>query len=144
MSTQSHKSPPPPCAIVIFGASGDLTKRLIIPALYNLARTGLLPARLALVGVGHSAKTSEQWRDGLREFLEQVLAKTEQTIDEKLWQAVSQHMTFLTGDFEKPETYTALDGLLGKIDKELGLDGNALFFLATANHSFATFPNNLG
>ena len=144
MSTQSHKSPPPPCAIVIFGASGDLTKRLIIPALYNLARTGLLPARLALVGVGHSAKTSEQWRDGLREFLEQVLAKTEQTIDEKLWQAVSQHMTFLTGDFEKPETYTALDGLLGKIDKELGLDGNALFYLATADHFFATIANRLG
>ena len=48
----SHKSPPPPCAIVIFGANGDLTKRLIIPALYNLARTGLLPKRLALVGRG--------------------------------------------------------------------------------------------
>ena len=44
MSMISHKAPPPPCAIVIFGANGDLTKRLIVPALYNLARTGLLPA----------------------------------------------------------------------------------------------------
>ncbi len=52
MTAVSHKSPPPPCAIVIFGANGDLTKRLIVPALYNLARTGLLPPRLALIGVG--------------------------------------------------------------------------------------------
>ena len=61
MSTQSHKSLPPPCAIVIFGANGDLTKRLIIPALYNLARTGLLPKTMALVGVDHNKKTNEEW-----------------------------------------------------------------------------------
>ena len=144
MSNLSHKNPPPPCAIVIFGASGDLTKRLIVPALYNLARTGLLPERLSLVGIGHSEKTSEQWRDDLRAFLEQVLAKTEQAIDENLWKAVSRHMTFLTGDFEKPETYTALDGLLSKIDEELGLDGNVLFYLATADHFFATIAGRLG
>ncbi|MEY4966677.1 MAG: hypothetical protein RL274_2260 [Pseudomonadota bacterium] len=144
MSTLSHNNPPPPCAIVIFGANGDLTKRLIVPALYNLARTGLLPSRLALVGIGHNDKTSEQWRDGLREFLEQVLAKTEQAIDESLWKAVSQSMTFLKGDFEKPETYKALDGLLGKIDKDLGLDGNVLFYLATADRFFAPIAGKLG
>ena len=60
----SHKQPPPPCAIVIFGANGDLTKRLIVPALYNLARTGLLPPRFALIGVDHNDKSSEDWRDG--------------------------------------------------------------------------------
>lgn len=144
MSILSHNTPAPPCAIVIFGANGDLTKRLIVPALYNLARTGLLPPRLALVGVGHNDKTSEQWRDGLREFLEQVLAKTEQTIDETLWKAVSQNMTFLKGGFEEPETYHALDGLLGKIDKGMGLDGNVLFYLATADRFFAPIAGKLG
>lgn len=144
MSTQSHNHPPPPCAIVIFGANGDLTKRLIVPALYNLARTGLLPSRLALIGVGHNDKTSQQWRDGLREFLEQVLAKTEQTIDENLWNMVSQNMAFLKGGFEDPETYKALEGLLGKIDKDVGLDGNALFYLATADRFFAPIVGKLG
>ena len=57
------------CAIVIFGANGDLTKRLIVPALYNLARTGLLPQRLALIGVDHNDKTSEEWRRLLQDFL---------------------------------------------------------------------------
>ncbi len=142
--SMSHNKPPPPCAIVIFGANGDLTKRLIVPALYNLARTGLLPERLALIGVGHNDKTSEQWRDGLREFLEQVLAKTEQTIDESLWKAVSQNMIFLKGGFEEPETYKTLDGLLGKTDKDLGLDGNVLFYLATADRFFAPIAGRLG
>lgn len=129
---------------MIFGANGDLTKRLIVPALYNLARTGLLPSRLALVGVGHNDKTSEQWRDGLREFLEQMLSKTEQAIDESLWKAVSQNMIFLKGDFEKPETYKTLDGLLGKIDKDVGLGGNVLFYLATADRFFAPIAGKLG
>ena len=144
MSILSHNTPPPPCAIVIFGANGDLTKRLIVPALYNLARTGLLPQRLALIGVGHNDKTSEQWRDGLREFLQGVLAKTEQTLDESLWKAVSQSMTFLKGGFEEPETYKALDGLLGKIDKDANLGGNVLFYLATADRFFAPIVGRLG
>jgi len=75
MSMLSHKAPPPACAIVIFGANGDLTKRLIIPALYNLARTRLLPKGLALVGVDHNKRTSEEWTAKLKDFLGQVLAK---------------------------------------------------------------------
>ena len=85
MSMLSHKTPPPACAIVIFGANGDLTKRLIIPALYNLARTNLLPKSLALVGVDHNKKTNEEWTAQLKEFLGQVLAKNNEEIDEALW-----------------------------------------------------------
>src|ERR1700754_3601880 len=102
----SHKSPPPPCAIVIFGANGDLTKRLVVPALYNLARTGLLPQKLAMVGVDHNKKTSEEWTAQLKDFLVTVLAKNSEAIDEGLWGKVSGSMTFLSGDFEKPETYS--------------------------------------
>ena len=65
MAAASHKEPPPPCAIVIFGANGDLTKRLIVPALYNLARTGLLPPRFALIGVDHNDKTAEDLQKNL-------------------------------------------------------------------------------
>ena len=79
MATASHKEPPPPCAIVIFGANGDLTKRLIVPALYNLARTGLLPQRLALVGVDHNHKTAEELQAALHDFLAESLKKAAMT-----------------------------------------------------------------
>jgi glucose-6-phosphate 1-dehydrogenase len=140
----SHKEPPPNCAIVIFGANGDLTKRLIVPALYNLARTGMLPEKLALIGVDHNDKTSEQWRDALRDFLSQSLEKTGDKIDDKLWGIVSRNMTFLKGDFEKDETYKQLGDLLAKTDKEQSLSGNVLFYMAVADRFFATIAAKLG
>ena len=112
----THKSRPPNCAIVIFGANGDLTKRLIIPALYNLARTNLLPKNLALVGVDHNKKTSEEWTAQLKDFLGQVLAKNNEEIDDALWGQVARSMTFLSGDFEKPDTYSRLKDLLADLE----------------------------
>jgi glucose-6-phosphate 1-dehydrogenase len=144
MSMLSHKSPPPPCAIVIFGANGDLTKRLIIPALYNLARTRLLPERLALVGVDHNKKTSEDWKAALKDFLGQVLAKNNEEVDEGLWSQVSRSMTFLSGDFEKPETYARLRDLLAELDEAQSLDGNVLFYMAVADRFFGTIAGKLG
>jgi len=140
----SHKEPPPSCAIVIFGANGDLTKRLIVPALYNLARGGMLPERLALIGVDHNDKTSGQWRDALRDFLAQTLEKSGDKIDDKLWSAVSRSMTFLRGDFEKGETYKQLNDLLAATDKQQNLGGNVLFYMAVADRFFATIAAKLG
>jgi len=140
----SHKAPPPPCAIVIFGANGDLTKRLIIPALYNLARTGLLPKSLALVGVDHNKKTSEEWSGALKDFLGQVLAKNSEEIDEALWGQVSRSMTFLSGDFEKDDTYSRLKDLLADLDEQHALGGNVLFYMAVADRFFAPIAGKLG
>ena len=140
----SHKVPPPPCAIVIFGANGDLTKRLIIPALYNLARTNLLPQNLALVGVDHNKKSSEEWAGQLKDFLAEVLAKNNEEIDEALWSQVARSMTFLSGDFEKPETYSALKDLLAELDEKESLGGNVLFYMAVADRFFATIAGKLG
>src|SRR5262249_55288380 len=75
--------PADPCTMVIFGAGGDLTKRLLVPALYNLAHTGLLPKEFALIGVGHSAKTTEQWRDELYDMLKAFVGSG---IDQQAWQ----------------------------------------------------------
>src|SRR5665213_1186779 len=148
MTVLSHKQPPPPTAIVIFGANGDLTKRLIVPALYNLARTGMLPPRLALVGVDHNDKTSAQWRDALHEFLDGTLKKGGEgdvgKVDEKLWKPIGEDMTFLKGDFEKPETYKALGDLLAQIDKTKNLGGNVLFYMATEDRFFGTIAGKLG
>ncbi|HMH64589.1 MAG TPA: glucose-6-phosphate dehydrogenase [Rhizomicrobium sp.] len=144
MSMLSHKSPPPPCAIVIFGANGDLTKRLIIPALYNLARTQLLPKNLALVGVDHNKKSSEEWTAQLKDFLVQVLAKNSEEINDGLWAQVASCMTFLSGDFEKPETYSQLKDLLADLDEKQGLGGNVLFYMAVADRFFPTIAGKLG
>ena len=104
---------------MIFGANGDLTKRLIVPALYNLARTGMLPPRMALVGVDHNKKTSEEWTGALKDFLAQVLSKN----NEAKWtrgcgSQVARSMNFLSGDFEKPETYSQLKDLLAELRRE--------------------------
>jgi glucose-6-phosphate 1-dehydrogenase len=140
----SHKSPPPPCAIVIFGANGDLTRRLIIPALYNLARTRLLPASLALIGVDHNKKTSEEWTAQLKDFLAQALAKNGEEIDETLWGQVARCMTFLSGDFEKLDTYERLKDLLAELDERQSLGGNVLFYMAVADRFFGTIAGKLG
>jgi glucose-6-phosphate 1-dehydrogenase len=139
----SHKAPPPSCAIVIFGANGDLTKRLIVPALYNLARTGLLPERLALIGVDHNDKTSEQWQSDLHDFLAQSLGK-DGTVEDRLWKPIAEDMTFLKGDFEKEETYKQLADLLAELDKKKNLGGNVLFYMAVADRFFATIAEKLG
>jgi len=144
VSLLSHKSPPPPCAIVIFGANGDLTKRLIIPALYNLARTQLLPRSLSLIGVDHNKKTSAEWTAQLRDFLAQTLAKNNEEVDESLWQQVARCMTFMSGDFEQPDTYQRLKDLLAELDENQSLDGNVLFYMAVADRFFGTIAGKLG
>jgi len=144
----SHKERPPSCAIVIFGANGDLTRRLIVPALYNLARTGMLPERLALIGVDHNDKTSEQWRDALHDFLEQSINKHGEgstgSLDKSLWSPIAEDMIFLKGDFEKDETYKKLADCLSEIDKKKNLGGNVLFYFAVADRFFATIAGKLG
>ncbi|HKX64348.1 MAG TPA: glucose-6-phosphate dehydrogenase [Rhizomicrobium sp.] len=144
MSLLSHKPPPPPCAIVIFGANGDLTRRLIIPALYNLARTHLLPRSLSLIGVDHNKKTSEEWTAQLKGFLAQALDKNNEEVDESLWQQVARCMTFLSGDFEQPGTYQRLKELLAELDEKQSLDGNVLFYMAVADRFFGTIAGKLG
>ena len=144
MTLLSHKQPPPPTAIVIFGANGDLTKRLVVPALYNLARTGMLPPRFALVGVDHNDKTSEDWQAGLKSFLAETLSKNSESVDEKLWQPIATNITFLKGDFEDDATYQKLSGLLAELDRKEQLDGNVLFYMAVADRFFATIAGKLG
>jgi glucose-6-phosphate 1-dehydrogenase len=144
--TMPREAPPPPCAIVIFGANGDLTQRLIVPALYNLSRTGLLPPRFALIGIDHNDKTTAQWCGKLRGFLAERLAaeSSPSEIEDRYWKPIADAMTFLKGDFEADDTYAALKQRLAACDKEKNLGGNALFYLATADRFFATIAGKLG
>jgi glucose-6-phosphate 1-dehydrogenase len=139
-----HKNRPKPCAIVIFGANGDLTRRLIIPALYNLARQGLLPERLALIGVGHSDKGLDTWRQSLHAFLSDVVAKNGDTIDDKYWQPIAESMSFVKGEFNDADAYKRLGDHLAERDKKENLDGNVLFYLAVADRFFGPIIEQLG
>jgi len=137
-----NPKPAPPCAMVLFGANGDLTKRLVVPALYNLAKSGLLPERFALIGVDHNDKTDEQWRGDLRAFFAQILAKGN-SIDEAVWQKLAATMSYLRGDFLDAQTFTKLRDHLAERDKKDALDGNALFYLAVADRFFAPLVDAL-
>jgi glucose-6-phosphate 1-dehydrogenase len=138
---------PPPCAMVLFGANGDLTKRLVVPALYNLARTKQLPPNFALIGVDHNDKTTEQWCSGLHDFLAQTLSNSagdQKQIDPDAWKQLSAAMTFLKGDFDDAKTYSDVRDCLAKVDKDKSLGGNALFYLAVSDRFFGPIADALG
>jgi glucose-6-phosphate 1-dehydrogenase len=141
--------PADPCAIVIFGASGDLTKRLVMPALYNLARTKVLPEKFALIGVARSEETAESWRDHLHDTLTSFVgnAATEfdvDHIDEAVWKRLAAQMSYIQGDIAKPELYEKLRGALEQAEKIHGTEGNVIFYLAVADRFFGTVVEQLG
>src|SRR5215470_13972485 len=102
-----------PCAMVIFGAAGDLTKRLVVPALYNLVNAGRLPKEFQLVGVDLAPKTTEEWRTGLTATMQEFVGAEGEFavdhIDQTAWQWLAEHMSYLQGDLNDPETYRRLD-----------------------------------
>ena len=105
--------PADPCAMVIFGATGDLTKRLVMPALYNLARTKVLPEHFALIGVARAEGTAESWRDELYGTLKSFVGNhaTEfniDHIDEAVWKRLAEKIVYVRGDLTKPELYDKL------------------------------------
>ncbi len=95
--------PADPCAMVIFGATGDLTKRLVIPALYNLSHTKVLPDKFALIGVARAEGSAESWRDHLYDTLKSFVGNptTEfdvDHIDEAAWKRLAEKMVYVRGD----------------------------------------------
>jgi glucose-6-phosphate 1-dehydrogenase len=133
--------PGDPCVMVIFGASGDLTKRKLIPALYNLAKDNLLSKEFALVGFARNELTSEQFRDEIGKEIGEFATTT---IDPDLWHWFSRRIYYLSGDFAAPEAYQALGELLQTIDKEHGTRGNYFYYLATAPAFFGPIITQLG
>jgi glucose-6-phosphate 1-dehydrogenase len=138
----------PPCAIVIFGASGDLTKRLLMPALYNLAKAGRLSDKFALIGVDRSAKSHEDFReelaDGVRRFVSDTATATvAEPFDAKTWDFLAARMTHVDGDVTKPELYRRLGEALDVLKREHGTAGNVIFYLAVASSLFGTVVDGL-
>jgi glucose-6-phosphate 1-dehydrogenase len=131
----------PPCVLVIFGAGGDLTKRLLVPALYNLRREKLLPDDFSIVGIARAEKDDETFRQGfdasMREF-----ANGSPSGDD--WKWLRERMFYLKGDFEDAGTSRSLGERLAKKENKGAKDGNALFYLATPPSMFSPVVLNLG
>jgi glucose-6-phosphate 1-dehydrogenase len=138
----------PPCAMVIFGATGDLTKRLVVPALYNLSRTKVLPEKFALIGVARTEDTAEDWRDGLHDALKGFAGKAgtfdAATIDEAAWERLAKNISYIQGDITKPDVYEKIRDELAEVEKAHGTQGNVIFYLAVADRFFGPVVEQLG
>jgi glucose-6-phosphate 1-dehydrogenase len=137
-----------PCAMVIFGGGGDLTKRLVTPALYNLATTGLLPDDFAILGVDHSAGSDASWRDSLSAMMRSFVGGAGEfdppQIDADAWGWLKARMFYLQGDFEDPQTFQSIAAKLAELEGRHGTGGNVLFYLAVADRFFGTVVDGLG
>ena len=134
-------APPPPQSIVIFGASGDLTKRKILPALYNLKAAGLLPERFAIVGYARSDWSEDDFRQHARDAVEQF-SRTK--IDEKVWDALAGDLHYLSGEFDEPHCFSHLIEELDGIDQEKRLEGRRLYYCATPPSAFPSIVMRIG
>jgi glucose-6-phosphate 1-dehydrogenase len=137
-----------PCTMVIFGATGALTKRLVIPALYNLTRTDVLPENFALIGVGRSEESTQSWRDHLYDTLKSFVGNSATTfdahhIDEDAWTRLAEKMSYIQGDLSSPELYEKLRRSLDEAANAHGTQGNVIFYLAVADQLFCTVVEQL-
>jgi len=136
-----------PCAMVIFGAAGDLTKRLVVPALYNLAVGGLLPNDFALIGVDVADLTSDQWRQGLSDMIYRFPTTSGEfqtkSIDQIAWNSLRTRMSYLQGDFEQTTTFSELGALLETAERDHRTRGNVLFYFAVADRFFAPLSERI-
>jgi glucose-6-phosphate 1-dehydrogenase len=130
-----------PCVMVIFGAGGDLTKRLLIPALYNLVRNKLLPEQFAIVGVSRDKLSHDEFRSKLRQDIQEFATVT---VESSLWEWLEQRIYYLGGDFTDSNLYTQLQTLLTQVDQDYHTPGNYLYYLATAPTLFCSIISQLG
>ncbi|APA89232.1 glucose-6-phosphate dehydrogenase [Paraburkholderia sprentiae WSM5005] len=144
LSSPAGKKPAPPCTLVIFGAGGDLTKRLLMPALYNLAVDGLLDDGMRIIGVNHGERETREWCDDLHTSLQQFAADKASTfhagkLDDNAWNWVAQRLEYMAGEFESDDTFAKLKQ---KLDQSTG--GNAIFYLAVGARFFKPIADRLG
>ena len=136
--------------MVIFGASGDLTKRLLVPALYNLARARRLSDRFAVIGVDRAKSTEDDFRgflaDGVRRFVSDTggVGSVAEAFDADTWDFLAERMCHLDGDATDPEVYSRLARMLDEVEATHGTGGNVIFYLAVTSALFGPIVERLG
>jgi glucose-6-phosphate 1-dehydrogenase len=136
----STRAVPQACSVVIFGATGDLTHRKLIPALYNLAADGDLPPAVAVIGFARREKSDEDFR---KEMEEATRKFSRQAVRDEIWKGFGQSLYYHQSEFGDESGYKKLAERLDKIDKERGTRGNRLFYLAVAPDQFEPIIKNL-
>ncbi|HAX88685.1 MAG TPA: glucose-6-phosphate dehydrogenase [Cyanobacteria bacterium UBA11370] len=137
---QQERSPEP-LIMVIFGASGDLTQRKLVPAIYQLKRERRLPPEITVVGVARRDWSHEYFREQMKEGVEQF---SDGIQSEELWQDFEQGLFYCSGDMDRPESYQKLKAFLGELDGRRGTRGNRVFYLAVSPKFFAEAIRQLG
>jgi glucose-6-phosphate 1-dehydrogenase len=130
-----------PCVMVIFGAAGDLTKRKLMPALYNLAAGGLLPRDFAVVGLARPEMSSDGFRERIRREIRDFVSGELQA---DVWERLERHLYYVPGEFADAMTYQRLQALLTQVDHDHGTEGNYFYYLATAPLFFAEIVRQIG
>jgi glucose-6-phosphate 1-dehydrogenase len=131
----SPSRPPDDCTVVIFGATGDLTHRKLVPALYTLGAQGELPQHFALIGTSTSVGSADALRADLRATTAQFSRR--QPLVEEVWRTLADRVESVQGDFNTPAAYTDLRAKLAQVESRHGTKGNRLFYMATPP---AVFP----
>ena len=134
--------PGDPCIMVLFGASGDLAKRLLMPALYNLLLDGLLPAQFALVGIAKDELTTDSFRERMSKDIRTF--NTRKDFNDKAWQDLCGRLYYLPGDFADRAAFVRLRELVGQLDAQYQAKGNILFYLAVPPAVFGLISANIG
>ncbi len=133
---------PDPCALVLFGATGDLTRRKLIPALYSLACQNLLPEKFAIVAFARRPKDDAAFREDIRASITQFAPKLK--AEGPAWERFSASIFYHRANLDDPAGYTGLRERLESLDRERGLGGNRLFYLATPPENFTEIVENIG
>src|SRR5574337_50252 len=115
------------CTLVIFGGSGDLARRRLIPAVYNLLLDGLLPSNYVVLGLGRTQMSDEEFRSTVRDG---VIKHSRQALIEDTWNTFSQHLFYLAGGNDDPQTYTRLKERAEDLERRFQLPGNRIFYLS--------------
>jgi glucose-6-phosphate 1-dehydrogenase len=130
-----------PCILVIFGATGDLTARKLVPAIYNLQRENLLPANFACVGFARRKKSNEEFRQEMHEAVSRF--SRNKPIDDKIWENFSEQLFYHESNFDSDEGYDGLNKYLKELDEKLGTRGNRVFYLSTQPSFFPEIVEKL-
>jgi glucose-6-phosphate 1-dehydrogenase len=128
--------PVPPCAVVIFGANGDLTKRKLVPALYRLAYERRLPPGFCVIGISRTEMDDETFRAKMRESVRRFLEDS--PFEEELWSDFARGLYYVAGDVAEAGLYSRLRDKLAEVERERQTGGNALFYLSTQPSHYAT------
>src|SRR5476651_1570632 len=131
----------PPTAAVIFGATGDLTHRKIVPAFYHLAKNNLLPDDFAIIGFARRPKSDDEFRQDLWDAL-QKFSHTK-PVDEAIWKKLASHIYYFQGELDDPQSYQRLAEKLKSLPESPKIGENYLFYLATSPEYFGQAAQNL-